>query len=333
MSGFITNLVTRSLGTAAVVRPRLPSFFEPATQYALSVAQTSITWDPATRNEDRLETLREAAFEEADRVAPAGERPPSASRGRSEGSARRGLPPQVVHPFPGNEPTRGEAIRRPIAVSAPPFEGMPREGAAAVLPALGHAASAQKNNERSGWLSTGYSKSALDERGSERVAISGAARRKLPVRDLVGLAALDRSTGQPPASEMSRVQLRTTKGDPEQASSDLPESQTDGARRSFEKPEARAKSMPIGTASSRMRDFTSRAAVAIEPPGTRRFEFARQIAPPHLASPPEPMVQVTIGRVEVRAVSSQVSKPKQRSASPVMNLNDYLAQHSKRGGA
>jgi hypothetical protein len=41
---------------------------------------------------------------------------------------------------------------------------------------------------------------------------------------------------------------------------------------------------------------------------------------------PAPTIQVTIGRIEVRAVPPPAPPPKQRSAPPVMSLDDYLRQ-------
>jgi hypothetical protein len=38
MSDFLKNLLTRSLGTAPVIQPRLRSIFEPAAAYDLAVA-------------------------------------------------------------------------------------------------------------------------------------------------------------------------------------------------------------------------------------------------------------------------------------------------------
>ena len=47
----------------------------------------------------------------------------------------------------------------------------------------------------------------------------------------------------------------------------------------------------------------------------------------------EPSIQVTIGRVEVKAeVSGQSTIRAQRAASPVMTLDEYLRRRSKRGG-
>jgi hypothetical protein len=49
------------------------------------------------------------------------------------------------------------------------------------------------------------------------------------------------------------------------------------------------------------------------------------------SNPSEPAIQVTIGRIEVRAAVQQPPASKERPASPVMRLDEYLRQ--KRGGA
>jgi hypothetical protein len=49
------------------------------------------------------------------------------------------------------------------------------------------------------------------------------------------------------------------------------------------------------------------------------------------SNPSEPAIQVTIGRIEVRAAAQQPPPPTERSASPVMGLDEYLRQ--KRAGA
>jgi len=55
----------------------------------------------------------------------------------------------------------------------------------------------------------------------------------------------------------------------------------------------------------------------------------------HLNRPaiqPQPTIQVTIGRIEVRAVQSSQSPARSRAATPVMNLDDYLKRRGQ-GGA
>ncbi|HSE23353.1 MAG TPA: hypothetical protein VLB68_16920 [Pyrinomonadaceae bacterium] len=47
---------------------------------------------------------------------------------------------------------------------------------------------------------------------------------------------------------------------------------------------------------------------------------------------PQPTIQVTIGRIEVRAVQTSQSPAKLRAATPVMNLDDYLMRRGQ-GGA
>jgi hypothetical protein len=50
--------------------------------------------------------------------------------------------------------------------------------------------------------------------------------------------------------------------------------------------------------------------------------------PSAAAAQPEPTIQVTIGRIEVRATPPAQPPPKQRSAPPVMSLEEYLRQRS-----
>lgn len=46
-------------------------------------------------------------------------------------------------------------------------------------------------------------------------------------------------------------------------------------------------------------------------------------------SRPEPVINVTIGRIEVRAtVSQQKQTPKSESRTPVMSLEEYLRRRS-----
>lgn len=56
--------------------------------------------------------------------------------------------------------------------------------------------------------------------------------------------------------------------------------------------------------------------------------------PPALVAEPERSVQITIGRIEVRASLERESKPagRPRPASPVMSLEEYLHRRTQRGG-
>ena len=50
------------------------------------------------------------------------------------------------------------------------------------------------------------------------------------------------------------------------------------------------------------------------------------------ATPPEPVIQVHIGRIEVRATQPETAPPKKQRPLPVMDLDDYLRQRSGQGG-
>jgi len=68
-----------------------------------------------------------------------------------------------------------------------------------------------------------------------------------------------------------------------------------------------------------------------EPPRKSHLEFARHIPPLSQVRPVEPSIQVTIGRIEVKAASASTSPAKEQKTSPVMSLSDYL-QRTRRGG-
>jgi len=54
---------------------------------------------------------------------------------------------------------------------------------------------------------------------------------------------------------------------------------------------------------------------------------------PQASAEPAPTIQVTIGRIEVRATSPAAPPQKQKAASPAMSLEEYLGRRARRGGA
>jgi hypothetical protein len=57
---------------------------------------------------------------------------------------------------------------------------------------------------------------------------------------------------------------------------------------------------------------------------------AREADPYGRATSSEPAVQVTIGRIELRAATPPIAAGKQRAASPVMSLDEYLTRRRSR---
>jgi hypothetical protein len=67
-------------------------------------------------------------------------------------------------------------------------------------------------------------------------------------------------------------------------------------------------------------------------PGAARRLRLEPLQIPTRVQKAEPTIQVTIGRVEVRAVPEQAGRArKERSSSPVMGLNEYLRRRAKGG--
>jgi hypothetical protein len=321
MSDFLSNLVSRSLGTLPVIQPRLPSVFEPATPYAGSFAETATGW-----GEGRREEPLQAAFEGAEAAQVHSEIDPfrvlAAPHQERQASARsqRSLPVLESNSGEADMPPNSRLlVARPSLADEPahePTNGWPAVGRTQVPP--------------SELVSGG-------ERRSERVTFSAAPRRKLPEGDFVAPVALPQNVAArlngSTATALAPAMLRTESQTPEPASSDLLEANSASRRQFQETAESHVKYARIEQPRRRREQFATAAIATSALPKVPRFEFAKYIPQSPHASPSVPIVQVTIGRLEVRATSPQASKPKERSSSPVMSLNDYLQERSKRGGA
>ena len=88
--------------------------------------------------------------------------------------------------------------------------------------------------------------------------------------------------------------------------------------------------MPAELPVERERTQEPRPAAIIAQPRVRPAQRVEPAPPPPVE--PSPTIQVTIGRVEVRATQPQVSTPKkQRPRPPVMSLDEYLRQRDQGG--
>jgi hypothetical protein len=322
MSDFLTSLVTRSLGAAPAIQPRLPSLFEPSTPYLGSFAEAS----PGSE-EGRREAPMQAALEGANRPPSVmQERQTTTNKARTEGNVDPRLPLKVSQPFNADEPKQRPVMRSSETAPMPAMGGVLAESVPAVRPATVHA-SPDEESSRSSVLP---SESLGEGRGPAGVEVSPARVRKAVIGDLVAPADLLNSvaagagqrTGQRPGIK-SEV--------PQRMAGDLATAETDALRQVHEMAESHAKSALVESERSHIGNLSPRATAAIEPSTAPHFEFARHVPPAPHVSPAEPTIQVTIGRIEVRALSPQATPPKERSASPVMSLNDYL--RSRRGGA
>lgn len=273
MSGFVLNLLSRSRGSAPVMRPRLASMFEPA--------------------EPRASPLERQLPQELD------------------GDEEFSIDDRAARP-------------------SPPFvELTPSRPISAVRNAVANAAQGDELAPVAGGVLTRESlASATLSRFRERATPS-----------LIGSDVVheepDRMTDRAGANELGAPvigRLRTQRDDvslPRRATSVRP-SETDAAT-------ALVAHDPLKRSGSHRQPSSDHlgahaigvSAPTLVPPTTPRFRFEPP-APRTGAAPT--IVEINIGRIEVRGVVDRAADRKASTASPVMGLDAYLRAHAKRGG-
>jgi hypothetical protein len=88
----------------------------------------------------------------------------------------------------------------------------------------------------------------------------------------------------------------------------------------------------VGSSNLPLNYFSTPSRSIVEPRLTPRSTEARRGAVSARSKTTETIIQVTIGRIEVRATPQQPSVPRKCSTSPVMSLDEYLRSREKRGG-
>jgi hypothetical protein len=255
MSGFLSNLLARSRGTAEVVRPRLSSLFEPADS----------NWS-GTALEDMSE-----AFDEA--PTPVGAPAPGEPLGAPE-------PGKVVH-------------RKTLELETP----LQVETSSRVEPIKAEAPGP-------GWLQPLQLKGMAPTQLSPATPNAPMAERRARVPELREPSRTTPVPAPPVALARKRESVPPTQpwleAQPPRDSTRLRE----------------------GTLTPAQKVSGVRDQPPLTPPAQRpRFQpLPSQLRP----AVSEPAVQVTIGRIEVRAVTEAGPRKQERAASPVMSLNDYL---------
>jgi hypothetical protein len=315
MSDFLSNLVFRSSGAASVIQPRLPSLFEPTTPHAGSFTPASSGGDEGQRKAPTL-------FEDVE-VAPAHSavdevRVPAALR--------------VDDPSAGRSAAQERQAPAISDRSLPPFKSDFEEVRDRSLPALearSDEASVGRNLRPSVARREELAREPLYPRPKtvpaprEPTAVDLIAPTDLPESNS---AVLKRSSA-PPAPPI----IRGKRDDRDRPSSDLKDATINVIRQLSQTTEPEVEVENARAPFARIQGSVTRTPASIGQPTAPRFEFARNIPPPKVARP-EPDIQISIGRIEVRAVSQQPTMQKERPASPVMSLKDYLLHRSKQGG-
>jgi hypothetical protein len=73
-----------------------------------------------------------------------------------------------------------------------------------------------------------------------------------------------------------------------------------------------------------------REATPLERPAARRAPPLPAREPSVEAPPPEPVINVTIGRIEIRATNAPAPPKRTAAATPALSLDDYLNKGGRR---
>jgi hypothetical protein len=299
MSDFLTNLIARSAGSAEVVRPRLPSLYEPLRPGHARLAELD------SASQWAVEAPSEEAGFEIEPVAHTTEevrrRPP-----------QRLLP--TVHagdlaPSPSPNPVRRERQFEQKSSTGESREqdqlvSLPTAGAVIPkIPVLETASIAMPQSPSSQPLH----------------------RRERPQSSVAGLTSIS-------AGRTAETKLHPIDAQPQPKSAIQP--QAPGAIPRDELKAGVARSTPsldasIARPSAQADRSPPLPSHVIQPGEAHRFRLETLRVPNHVQNA-EPTIQVTIGRVEVRAVAQQAGVVrKERSTPPVMGLDEYLARRAK----
>jgi hypothetical protein len=296
MGDFLTNLAVRSAGSAEVIQPRLPSLFEPP-RLSLGSLDGFDFVRPQQQQGSFEETLWQTDVHRADvhnHIA--------------------GQPTPV--PFSAEVP-RAELETEPRPASRP----QARDPRRAVWPSL----SVRHETPLDPVVPPTLPGFQPFESGSKSSASSNSLVRKSLVAAVPSESGKDVSEGMLPTRDSAHSSEAAV--DAHARAAETKSSLTDSKVRSekLTAPGIESPYLPPNYPSRPARSI-------IEPCVTPRSAEARRGAASSRFKPVEPIVQVTIGRIEVRAIPQEPAARRERSVSPVMSLDEYLRTRGKRGG-
>lgn len=337
MSGFLGHLIQRSLIERTVLRPRPVSLFEPLQPASApdTPAAAPFEFEPRPAFADRLSTHRRFAealdpdtrsaapseavappVDEKQRQPASMPRPPAPMTPRDaawQGQPRVSLPPaSTATPAAAHEhdtaaePAINKAPSPFVEEMTPPASKQAEAGHAKPrLPQRPHAAAPTRAATESEWFDQPV---ALPSR---RLQVQG----KMPAHP-------DSQPGfeRPPAPA------------PAQRSAPLAPDQAVARGASPQRPVAAESAVrSIASASDPLRSLPRK-----EPGAPAQAILAPRLPPqpvahpvqPAVSQPAEPAVHVTIGRVEIRAVSAPAAPKRPAPSKPALSLSDYLDRRS-----
>jgi hypothetical protein len=264
MSDFLTNLVSRSFGSAAAVRPRLTSLFEPVREDSAKFRNT-----PEINHGGTLEAVEDEVLAE-NMNASISDRKPVSRVARTA----------AIEDHQHVAPTQDELPAQPVVVRSPRKDQEPQRAAT-------------------------VEKIKSDEAGALVAPIP----RGVPDRVPFTPAITERAQGLgKPASALPAMltAVREPQSGKKQQSLLIPPKAT---------PEMRIPDLALSVRSDRKSHDKERSS-SFDP-----------------LQPSEPTVNVTIGRIEVRATKESARSTRPASPSPVMSLDEYLRNRARQAGS
>jgi len=347
MSDFLTNLLGRSLGTLEVVRPRVPSLYEPYRRgTGLLGANPGL---PA--HDTPSEPQRESSLENAANPVPHHQNPRlrTSSPARDSRQAKNESqaepvkvsdPPDRPDPVPPHGVPKTITFPGPIATIQVPIRH--DQASPPSAPPVSQQAAFDLNLPASRTSTHGTSLIAAPpgdtlrnspevnhpSAKSPEVTRPGLVRPVRPQEDMKAEASSSQMGHINPAKPSPEVIPSLTAHQISPVSNAL-RSPTAPTKAGHQEPGAVRPPIAPSIASPKEPSFAS----AIRPPVAPRATNARSPEALPSSSPPAPAIQVSIGRVEVRAVFPQPavhSAPAPRPTPP-LSLDEYLQQRNQRG--
>ena len=305
MSDFLTSLVARSFGTAPVIRPRVTSLFEPVRG---DTAALRNTFD--RRDEETIAVQEEEVTAQV-----------SANR-------RSQAPPRTLSrtdDAPATIPARDEIAEPSVAMHAPQPHGGPEQSQAPETLLEKHETNILLE-PRARAVADDWLTAEDTANGEPELRLS----KNLPV-EVVNVPDVKRqSTKDDKPILLVPPRVAPAMADVERIVRVTDDSSVAGgsAQPVRDRPETRDEPgqliPPKLPAELRMSDLAPSAR-----PRRLQREEARVVADTPAA---EPTVQVTIGRIEVRASKENAHSSRMPAASPVMPLDEYLRKRAQRVG-
>ena len=325
MSDYLLNLAARSLGATEVVQPRLASLFEPphaARGSVLGQFSGPKTSDIVQASDEAtIEILPPAAQPASRRIEP---QPPATDLGLSGQETHPGPNDALTKPVllaepgdsqPKSRPGRCQAaaLQSPAVVSmAPPFfEARPERLSSQPGPELQEPAVSRTRPPDA-------------QPPVVRPFVSKAAQQDDPNRQTLSVNASKGQTAAAPDRSDPEQQLQPVPGSFSRRAT-AAQGATPMERRLLSVP--RLELLAVQTPRP-----ATLATVFVQPRITPYAEPTRRATAESTATP-EPTIQVTIGRVEIRAAPPPARQSAaELSAAPAMSLDEYLRRRAKGGG-